>query len=104
MHKLNELVKYVAKDKVLFLQPSDKNRENNRLLKESLENDEDSEQVQTTISLLTVTNDSVHPTFSIKPGCRLNYYLLLSNPILFGHYDYKHHIPSKTKFRLGMIQ
>ncbi len=45
MHKLNEFVKYVAKVKVLFLQPSDKNRENNRLLNESLENEEDSEPV-----------------------------------------------------------
>ncbi len=45
MHKLNELVKYVAKDRVLFLQPSDKNRENNRLLNESLENEEGSELV-----------------------------------------------------------
>ncbi len=243
MHKLNELIQFVAKDKVLFLQPSDRNRENTRLQNESLENEENSEpvddmstwfggditysfifmfagsvmsvlvfgclimlcynhgklqqimtyfitttpaeafngdnikdgdekmflhifyvllllivlynlimllkklynhfttynkilnirrghglitglhtnvviefcnlqhgllvhvtQVQTPILLLTVTDDSAYPTFSIKPGHRLNYYLLLSNSILFRHYDCKHHIPSKTKFRLGMIQ
>ncbi len=61
-------------------------------------------QVQTPMPLLTVTDDSAYPNFNIKSGHRLNYYLLLSNPILFRHYDCKHHIPSKTIFRLGMIQ
>ncbi len=61
-------------------------------------------QVQTSIPLLTITDNSAYPTFSIKPGHGLNYYLILSNAFLFRHYDCKDHITSKTKFRLGMIQ
>ncbi len=45
LHKLSKLVKFVAKDKILFLQTPDKNRENNRLLNESIENEYDSEPV-----------------------------------------------------------
>ncbi len=45
LHKLNKLVKYVAKDRVLFLPILDKNRENNKLLNESMENEEYSEPV-----------------------------------------------------------
>ncbi len=39
--------------------------------------------VQTLIPFLTVTVDSAYPTFSIKPGHELNYYLILSNAFLF---------------------
>ncbi len=45
LHKLNKLVKYISKDNLLFLQPYDKNRELNKLLKISIESEEDSEQV-----------------------------------------------------------
>ncbi len=45
LHKLNKLVKYISKDNILFLQPSDKNRELNKLLNISIESEEDSEPV-----------------------------------------------------------
>ncbi len=45
LQKLNKLIKYMSKDNVLFLQPSDKNREINNLLNETIENKDDSESV-----------------------------------------------------------
>ncbi len=60
--------------------------------------------VRTLIPLILVSVDSVYPSFSIKPGYGLNYYLQLTVSFIFNHYDCKHNIPSKTKFKLEMFQ